>query len=255
MQMRNWIQSARVAHYGAGLTIPQHRHSEASLCLVVNGSYAQRTRGHEDIHHAGHLLFCPADEPHGQVFAQGGALKILLYPGPSMLEYLGQRVALGTAPFTYAETLVELAGRLCSELLRPDGCSALIVEETVLEAANLLGHAPAADAVRAPWLRRARDYIESRAFDAFSLADLAHAVDRHPMHVAREFKRSYQRTVGDYVREIRVRHAAALLRQGRQPLAEIASLCGFYDQAHLTRSFRTIHGITPGRYRLGTRQS
>jgi AraC family transcriptional regulator len=242
------IQSAHVKHYGAALVMPRHQHRDASLCLVVNGAYAQRTRGRDEVHQVGHLMFCPDNEPHEQTFAQSGALKIHLAPGPQLLDFLSRRVAIDTAPFTCAEALVGIARRMAAELLDPDGCSPIVVEGLALQAVDLFGRAETADA-HAAWLRAARDYVESRALETFSLVDVALAVDRHPIHVAREFKRAYQCTVGDYVRQVRLRTATALLRCGHKSLAEIASLSGFYDQAHLSRAFRAAHGMPPGRYR------
>lgn len=45
----------------------------------------------------------------------------------------------------------------------------------------------------------------------------------------------------------RVIRARALLAQGLPPAA-VAAATGFADQAHLTRVFRRITGVTPGRY-------
>ena len=38
------------------------------------------------------------------------------------------------------------------------------------------------------------------------------------------------------------------------PPGEVAALTGFYDQAHLTRHFRKLVGVPPGRYRSGARR-
>jgi len=46
----------------------------------------------------------------------------------------------------------------------------------------------------------------------------------------------------------RVTRARSLLDAGLRP-AEVATLVGFADQAHLTRWFRRVIGITPGQYR------
>ena len=48
--------------------------------------------------------------------------------------------------------------------------------------------------------------------------------------------------------EARIARARRLLSMGEQP-ASVAGDCGFYDQAHLTRLFKSVHGVTPGNYR------
>ncbi|GAB2588586.1 helix-turn-helix transcriptional regulator [Streptomyces capparidis] len=46
-------------------------------------------------------------------------------------------------------------------------------------------------------------------------------------------------------RVLRLRRALELARSGRAPLAEVAALTGYADQAHLTREVRALTGVTP----------
>jgi AraC-like DNA-binding protein len=50
-----------------------------------------------------------------------------------------------------------------------------------------------------------------------------------------------------YQTQLRVRQAKSLLRTGL-PIASAAIAAGFYDQAHLTRHFKRVVGVPPGRY-------
>jgi AraC family transcriptional regulator len=47
----------------------------------------------------------------------------------------------------------------------------------------------------------------------------------------------------------RVKHAKALLRGTKLPIAEIAVACGFADQSHLTRAFSKAFRISPAAWR------
>jgi AraC-like DNA-binding protein len=49
--------------------------------------------------------------------------------------------------------------------------------------------------------------------------------------------------------EEKLGNAIRLVRDTTYTLAEIAGRSGFYDQAHLTRTFRRILGVTPAEYR------
>jgi AraC-like DNA-binding protein len=63
--------------------------------------------------------------------------------------------------------------------------------------------------------------------------------------------RSFQAGVGmppcAWLGQHRVARARALLDRGHRP-AQAAALAGFAEQAHLTRWFRRVVGVTPGAY-------
>jgi AraC family transcriptional regulator len=63
------------------------------------------------------------------------------------------------------------------------------------------------------------------------------------------FRASFGFSPHRYVMEMRVGLARKLLGKTNLPIAEIAVLCGFADQAHLTVTFKRIVGMTPTRYR------
>lgn len=48
---------------------------------------------------------------------------------------------------------------------------------------------------------------------------------------------------------VKMQEAIRLVRDTSYTLSEIASRCGYYDQAHLTRTFRKQLGVTPAEYR------
>lgn len=51
-------------------------------------------------------------------------------------------------------------------------------------------------------------------------------------------------------RILRFDRAARAVRDGRRgSLARLATACGYHDQAHMTREFRALAGLTPGAYR------
>ncbi len=48
---------------------------------------------------------------------------------------------------------------------------------------------------------------------------------------------------------IRLNEAARILRQSRHTIAKVAYATGFADGAHLTRTFKRVHGVSPSHYR------
>lgn len=68
-----------------------------------------------------------------------------------------------------------------------------------------------------------------------------------------ECLRCFRRTIGmppmQYVRQLRVQRAAALLRETDLGVAEIGGRCGFPDASYFARTFRALTGQSPGDYR------
>jgi AraC family transcriptional regulator len=143
--------------------------------------------------------------------------------------------------------LTWLALRLHSEFLQMDLHSCLVIEGILLESAAVLARGssnqPRSGLPR--WLIRAREILHSRFSESLSVRGIAYEVDIHPVHLARSFRRHYERTIGEYLQELRVRHACKQLLTSDRPISQIALASGFYDQSHLSRIVRRLTGQSP----------
>jgi AraC family transcriptional regulator len=100
-----------------------------------------------------------------------------------------------------------------------------------------------------PWLARVRERLHDDFADAPTLDALARIARVHPGHLTRVFRRHYGRSIGEYLRDLRLEWTARRLATSDEPLIAIAAAAGFADQSHLTRAFKARFGCTPGRYR------
>jgi AraC family transcriptional regulator len=99
-------------------------------------------------------------------------------------------------------------------------------------------------------LRAVLEYIEEHLDGELTLDDLAAVAHLSPFHFARLFKHSTGLPPHQYVVARRVERAKGLLRGGGGlALADVAAEVGFASQSHLTRHFRRLVGVTPGRFR------
>ena len=103
-------------------------------------------------------------------------------------------------------------------------------------------------------VRSARDYLHASFREPVSLATLARISGLSPFHLIRVFGEAMGMPPHLYLKQLRIRHAHALLQRG-VPATTVAYECGFSDQAHLTRSYKNMFGITPGTYLRAVRQS
>ena len=83
-----------------------------------------------------------------------------------------------------------------------------------------------------------------------ALADLAADAGLSRYQLLRAFRAEVGMPPYAWLAQHRVARARLLLEHGHRP-AEAATLTGFADQAHLTRWFRRVVGVTPGAYRNG----
>lgn len=97
--------------------------------------------------------------------------------------------------------------------------------------------------------RRIRDYIEDHLASPLTLAGMAENLGMTTDLFARRFRATFGRPPYRYVMERRVARARILLAQGILPVKEIAGICGFSDQSHLTRIYVRETGVSPAAFR------
>ncbi len=98
-------------------------------------------------------------------------------------------------------------------------------------------------------LLKVTEFVTAYYAQPISMQDLADQIDLSVSQLQREFKRLFGLSPGQYLQEVRVGVARRLLESGDEGLANIAAQCGFYDQSHFTRQFKSSMGMTPLAYR------
>ncbi|MCP9981413.1 AraC family transcriptional regulator [Actinomadura madurae] len=87
-----------------------------------------------------------------------------------------------------------------------------------------------------------------------TLAEVAADLDLSRYQLLRAFRDATGMPPYAWLAQHRVARARTLLDAGHRP-ADAATLVGFADQAHLTRWFRRVVGVTPGIYRNSVQDS
>lgn len=239
------------AVYESGTALGRHRHSNAYLSLILAGGYTEKYLNREIECTEGMLRFLPADELHENVFRVSTTC-LLVEIEPAVLQRLGEgQMQALSAPRQVAGPVSEwLANRMLHEFRAEDNVAPLAMEGVLLEILAESAREFNEAAVNAPgWLKKVREFLEASYLRSSGLAELAAVAQVHPVHLAREFRRHYQMTVGEYVRKRRIDHASHLLGHSRLSLAEISRVCGFSDQSHFCALFKRHTGLTPAKFR------
>jgi AraC-like DNA-binding protein len=243
----------------------RHAHPTYALGIVRWGANRFRYRGAFHTAAAGALCTVTPDEAHAvEPAGDAGFAYCCLYPP---LELMGRAAeAVGGRRLTRTLVLPPVfedteAARLICALFEAEAARApLLAREAqllALLARVVARHAtapviPCAKAPPATAVAVARDYLSEHCSENVSLTRLAAMVGLDPFALLRGFSRAYGLPPHSWQIQERVRRAQALLRAGLSP-AEVAAAAGFADQSHLTRHFRRILGVTPGRYQRAGR--
>lgn len=241
--------------YGAYVREPEHLHDQAHFCLCLQGSCTEiyRNRAREYRRFTG--CFLPPDHLHSLEYGPIGVRWFHMNIQPEWLTKLDTYSPLRLNPaYLHGGLLTDLFLRLHREHCHPDELTSLVVEALAVEMISEVARwRRFNDRQPPPWLLRARDFLEAHFSDAVRLAMIAEAVDMHPTHLAREFRKHFECTIGDYIRRRRVDYVRRQLEISDASLVDIALAAGFCDQSHLSRTFKRITGITPAEYRGSTR--
>ena len=91
--------------------------------------------------------------------------------------------------------------------------------------------------------------IDSDLSAPLTLSTLAAAQELSEGYLAKIFKKETEKTVSEYVREKRMKHAAHLLTTTRLQIQTIALHCGIMDVHYFSKQFKKHTGKTPKEYR------
>jgi len=92
-------------------------------------------------------------------------------------------------------------------------------------------------------------YLDEHYHEMISLQDLAERFHISSGHLTRLFKKQLQVGPQEYVIRRRVEAARRQLLDTDATLREIAWSCGFSDEFHLIKMFKSCYGVTPGDFR------
>lgn len=233
----------------------RHGHETFAVGVVQDGGEEIWFRdGVERVGPGGLVLIDPEVVHTGATLSERWLEYRALYPAPAVLAGLtrGDGVPSFRQRVVYDEraAAMVLAAHSATETEEP-----LAAEAAVLTALERLlrryGSTPAVITDRPSprgSVTRARAILRDRLVDPPSLEQLAADVGARPLGLLRLFRDVYGLPPHAYLTQLRIRRARELLAAGRPP-AEVATAVGFFDQAHLSRHFRRLVGVTPGAYR------
>lgn len=209
--------------WGAHQRIPRHAHDRAYAAIVLAGGYEECGNHGRFRVGPGDVLLHGAFDAHLDRFPPGGA------------QILNLVLADPMPPFRMGH--VNDPDNIAHAAERDSHAAVAIMREQLQEKEYKPGDWPEL---------LARDLHDDAGIMLEAWAD---AHDLRAETISRGFGKAFGLTPVAFRAEARARRAWRLIIEGNLPLAQIAAVAGFADQAHLTRSVHTLTGLTPGAWR------
>ncbi len=242
----------------------KHTHETYSIGIMLAG-YSSFTRDRKtDLLHRGKLFIANPEDVHtcecGRDAKEWAYANI--YPTLSFMQELGDTLDLhgAKAPLfpkacTKDDLLEQRLQRLFRKVLR--GGEVLDVESELTDILSRLiitnadrsqGRLSLFEEQRPREILRVLEYLNSvENLGQVRLQTLARIAGFSPYHFIRTFQKTVGMTPYAYAGQLRVSRAQKLLVRGC-PLSMAAVQSGFSDQSHMTRAFKKIYGVTPGKF-------
>ncbi|WP_026922233.1 helix-turn-helix domain-containing protein [Glycomyces arizonensis] len=98
-------------------------------------------------------------------------------------------------------------------------------------------------------LLRARDAMDRDFAEPLNIPGLARIALMSPAHFSRRFRETFGETPHRYLQRRRIERACAMLRDGDRTVTEVALAVGFDSFGTFSRTFSSIIGRSPTRFR------
>jgi AraC-like DNA-binding protein len=238
---------------------PPHVHGEFAIGACVEGMEAIRFRG--QVYHSapGSVVILEPGEPHtgGPATARGFVYRVM-YPVPELLrdglaglphfpEPVVADPELAAGLIRVHAALSRAAEPLASQALLSWFLGTLVQRHAALAPGDRADLASSRARPSGPVAREVMARLVGAATRPPSLAQIAAGLGLSRYQVLRSFRDEVGMPPHAWLAQLRVTRARKLLETGQRP-AEAAAVAGFADQAHLTRWFRRVVGVTPGVY-------
>ena len=197
----------------------------------------------------GQVYFYNWQEPHKNTNYQENTQNFNIELDTHWLKTLGIKESAITGSFLIQSPDIKFTiVKLFKEFLRPDELSEASINLLTLELLHQLGNT-SVTRHRPVWVSRLKEILHDHWSENLGLHQLAALLNIHPVTISKYFTRYFDCTLGEYVRKIRVEKALGMVRSTSLSLSAIAYECGFADQSHFIRTFKTQTGFLPNEFR------
>ena len=238
---------------------PAHFHDEFVIAAFARGAQRTRICRERGIAAPGTVMIIAPGEVHtGEAVQRDeGWDYCAFYPSQALLNGVAETVLRGKGEVNFGSEGMRHDPKMARRMLQ---ASAVLSESrdplekecVMYQVLNLLvgryGERSVSkgrqDVVRTD-IRRAVDFLQCAYMHPVSVKEIAEVAGLSEFYFMRTFQNMTGLSVHQYLTQLRLVRAKALLAKGVSA-AQVASDVGFFDQSHLIKHFRAHFGTTPG---------
>lgn len=236
-----------------------HTHREYELCLLLRGGLQIDVSGTTVSLQPGEMALFSPRQPHAFHAMEGGALLLILQASPQFCAaYFPEAAQVRfetVSPAVCAEQLRKALLRLGWHCFaRPAGYEFAAMAEVNWIFSVLFANLPWQTQPQqvdrgASRVNRLAARIEADYAEPLRLRDLAQAEGVSPDYLSHAFRQYLGMTFQDYLSQVRLEHAVALVERTSMTMTDICTACGYSSPRYLTADFRRRMGCTPAVWR------
>ena len=98
------------------------------------------------------------------------------------------------------------------------------------------------------YVERCRDYVDKHYREKIYLSEIAEMLGLSETYLSRLFRKETGKRLQDYIVDVRLEHAANLLKYSEESILNIAEYVGFPSQSYMGKLFKEKYGLSPKQY-------
>ncbi len=228
-----------------------HYHENAYFTFILQGNLIEGNK--TETYHCGPgtLLFHNWQEPHYNIKPEGFSRGFQVEVSKQWIDSFEINLFNTQGSQQITRTDIKLLFYQLFSLSKTDNkLTSLLIQCNLLQSFATLANCNEDPLSNYPeWIHRIKEYLYFEQVEKLTLDNLAKEANVHPVHLSRSFPKYFNCSLSEYIRKIRIEKSFQLLLNSNMRLTDISYACGFSDQSHFSRCFKTAGGMSPKAFR------
>lgn len=224
-----------------------HSHNNAHITLFLKGGTSEKRKNLSTDVGPGSLLFYHSDELHLNHNTLFPSKNINIEIEDQLLKELQITEAVIEKSVQNTTLTKFLILKIFRECIIADTFSSDTISMLFAQLSNAHNHLERFE--KGPlWVKSLNELLNDCWNENPNLKDLAQVLNLNPITISKNFPRYFGCTLGEYMRRIKINRSLSLIQTSKINLTEIALECGFADQSHFIRTFKSQTGFLPKKF-------